>query len=77
MILLYGNPMSAGSSVLRAFSTSNACFTCDEPSSKRVCGVGLGPKAAKATFAALHSAESHESDSKRRRCWENVIDAAC
>ena len=31
-------------SVLRAFSASNASFTRDEPSSKRVGGVGLGPK---------------------------------
>ena len=54
--------MSVGSSVLRAFSASNACFARDELSSKRVGGVGLGrqpsklrswrctqPRAAKAT----------------------------
>ena len=40
-ILLYGTRKSVGSSVLRAFFASNACFTRDEHSSKRVGGVGL------------------------------------
>ena len=49
----------------------------DKPSSKRVGGVGLGTKAARATlFVALHSAESRESYNKRSCCWENVIDTA-
>ena len=43
-VLLYGTRTSAGSSVLRAFFASNACFTHDEPSSKRVGGVGLRQK---------------------------------
>ena len=30
--------------VLRVFSPSKACITLDEPSSKRVVGVGLDPK---------------------------------
>ena len=44
------------------------CFARDEPSSKRVGGVGLQPKAAKATFVALHSAESRQSHSRCSRC---------
>ena len=43
-VLLYGSRKSVGSSVLRAFFASNACFTRDEPSSKRVGGVGLSRK---------------------------------
>ena len=35
---------SVGSSVLRAFFASNACFARDEPSSKRVGGLGLSRK---------------------------------
>ena len=34
------------------------------------------PKAAKATFVALHSAESRQSYSRRSRCWQNGIDNA-
>ena len=65
MILLYGSRKSVGSSVLPAFFASNACFARDEPSSKRVGGVGLSrkppklrswsctqPRAAKATAGA-------------------------
>ena len=42
---------SVGSSVLRAFSASNACYAGDEPSPKRVGGVGLrvGPNDAYST----------------------------
>ena len=40
-VLLYGSRKSVGSSVLRAFTASNACFARDEPSSRRVGGVGL------------------------------------
>ena len=47
---MYGARNSVGSSVLRAFLASNACFTRDEPSSKRVGGVGLSRKLPK-----LHS----------------------
>ena len=36
--------MPVGSSVLRAFYASNACFTRGDPSAKQVGGVGLGPK---------------------------------
>ena len=43
-VLLYGTRKSVGNSVLRAFFVSNACFTLDEPSSKRVGGVGLSRK---------------------------------
>ena len=43
-VLLYGSRKSFGSSVLRAFSASNACFACDEPLSKRIGGVGLSRK---------------------------------
>ena len=43
-VLLHGTRKSVGSSVLRAFFASNACFTRDEPSSKRVGGVGLSRK---------------------------------
>ena len=43
-MLLYGSSKSVGSSVLRAFSASNACFAREEPSSKRVGGVGLSQK---------------------------------
>ena len=39
--MLYGSRKSGGSSVLRAITASNACFARDEPSSKRVGGVGL------------------------------------
>ena len=62
---MYGSRKSVGSSVLRAFFASNACFTRDEPSSKRVGGIGLSrkppklrswgctqPRAAKATAGA-------------------------
>ena len=61
-VLPYGARNFVGSSVLRAFLARNACFTRDEPSSKRVGGVRLSrkppklrswrctqPKAAKAT----------------------------
>ena len=41
---MYGTRKSVGSSVLRAFFASNACFTRDEPSSKRVGGFGLSRK---------------------------------
>ena len=41
---MYGSRKSAGSSVLRALSASNACFTPDKPSLKPVGGVALGPK---------------------------------
>ena len=34
------------------------------------------PKAAKATFLALHSADSRHSYSRRRRCWQNGINNA-
>ena len=34
------------------------------------------PKAAKATFVELHSAESRQSYSRRSRCWQNGIDTA-
>ena len=49
-VLPYGTRKTAGSSVLRAFFAGNACFARDEPSSKRVDGVGLSRKPAK-----LHS----------------------
>ena len=73
---VYGSRKSVGSSVLRAFPASNACFARDEPSSKRVGGVGLQPKVAKATVVALHSAESRRSYSRRNRRWQNGIDTA-
>ena len=41
------NRLAALSAVLRAFFASNACFACDEPSSKRVGGVGLSRKPSK------------------------------
>ena len=40
-VLLYGSRKPVGSSVLRAFFASNACFTREEPLPKRVGGVGL------------------------------------
>ena len=43
-VLLYGTRKSVGSSVLRAFFAGNACFARDEPSSKRVGGLGLSRK---------------------------------
>ena len=46
-VVLYGARNSVGSSMLRAFLASNACFTRDEPSSKRVGGVGLSRKLSK------------------------------
>ena len=60
-VLLYGSRNSVDSSVLRAFPASNARFARDEPSSKRVGGVALQLRAAKATFVALHSAESRQN----------------
>ena len=41
-LMLYGTRKLVGSSVLRAFFASNACYARDQPSSKRVGGVGLG-----------------------------------
>ena len=41
---MYGARNPVGSSVLRAFLGTNACFTRDEPSSKRFSGVGLSRK---------------------------------
>ena len=41
---MYGSRKSVGSSVLGASFASNACFARDEPSSKRVGGVGLSGK---------------------------------
>ena len=43
-VLLYGSRKTVGSFVLRAFFASNASFARDEPSSKRVGGVGLSRK---------------------------------
>ena len=43
-VLLYSSRKSVGSSVLRAFFASNACFARDGPSSKRVVGVELSRK---------------------------------
>ena len=43
-VLLYGSRKSVGSSGLRRFLASKACFTRDEPSSTRVGGVGLSRK---------------------------------
>ena len=46
------------SSVLRAFSASNACFARDEPSSKRVGGVGLSRRPPTPyMFGVAHSRE--------------------
>ena len=74
MILLYDLGKSVGSSVLRAFFASNACFTRNEPSTKRLGGVGLGPHPPKlCSFVMVHSAESRPSYSKRSRCRKNVI----
>ena len=42
--MLYGSRKSVGGSVLRTFFASNACFARDEPSFKRVGGVGLRRK---------------------------------
>ena len=64
-VLLYGDRKPVGSSVLRAFTASNACFARNEPSS-RVGGVGLEPKAAKATFVTLHSAETYAAGERSR-----------
>ena len=41
---VYCSRKSVGSSVLRAFFASDACFVRDEPSSKRVGGVELSRK---------------------------------
>ena len=38
--------------------------------------MGFYPSAAKATFVALHSAESRQSYSRRSRCRQNDIDNA-
>ena len=43
-VLLYGKKKTAGSSALRAFSASNACFARNEPAFKRIGGVGLSRK---------------------------------
>ena len=43
-VLLYGTQKLVGSSVLCAFFARNAYFARDEPSSKRVGGVGLTRK---------------------------------
>ena len=74
-VLLYGTRKSVGSSVLRAFFASNACFTRDELSSKRVGGVGLSRKPPKLR-SFWHSAESRQSYSRRSRCRQNGIDNA-
>ena len=58
---LAGSRKSVGSSVIRAFSASNVCFARDEPSPKRIDGVGL-------------ISESRQSYSRRSRCWQNCID---
>ena len=55
----------------RATRASRATNLC--PS--RLVALGLA-EAAKATFVALHSAESHQSYSTRSRCWQNDIDNA-
>ena len=39
--MLYGSRKSVGSSVLRAFPASNACFARDGTSAKRIGGVEL------------------------------------
>ena len=43
-VLLYGSRKSVGSSVLRAFSASNACCPCDKLPSTHVGGVELSQK---------------------------------
>ena len=70
------NRLAALSAVHRAFFASNACFARDEPSSKRVGGVGLSRKTPKIMSVALHSAESRQSYSRRSRCWQNGINNA-
>ena len=67
-VLLYGSPKSVDGSVLRAFPASIAFFARDKPSPKRDCGVRLYPTAAIATFVALRSAESRQSNFRRSRC---------
>ena len=46
-ILPFGRRRSVGRSLLRAFFASNACLARDEPSSKRIGGLGLRRKPAK------------------------------
>ena len=48
------NRLAALSAVLRAFFASNACFTRDEPSSKRVGGVGLSQKPTQCSWRYTH-----------------------
>ena len=63
---------SVGSSVLRAFSASNGSAN---PRPSELVAWAL-PKAAKATFVKLHSAESCQSCSSCSRCWQHGIETA-
>ena len=61
------------------------CFARSSRATRASCATNLRPRglvalgsteAAKATFVALHSAESRQSYSRRSRCWQNGIDNA-
>ena len=76
-VLLYGSRKSVGSSVLRAFFASNACFARDEPSPKRVGGIGLSRKPPKLrSWRGTQPRAATATYSRRSRCWQNAIDNA-
>ena len=61
----------------RAFSASNPCFTRDEPSPKRVVGVGFRQKTPTlSSWRCTQPRAIRQSYSKRSRCWQKVIDTA-
>ena len=74
-VLLYGSRKSVDSSVLRTFFASNACLARDEPSSKRVGGIGLSRKPPKLKQAQPLLAKWHRRrallPSCDTRCWQS------
>ena len=84
-VLLYGSRTSLGCSALRAYSARNASFGRDQPSSKRVGGIGLAqkppelrlrrgtqPSAAKATAGVC---SRFVNDIDTARCCHRMIHA--
>ena len=62
---------------LRAFFAGNACFTRDEPLSKRAGGFGPSRKPLELrSWYCTQSTKSRQSYSRRSRCWQSGIDNA-
>ena len=76
--MLYGSRKSVGKLCFRAFSASNACFARDEPSSKWVDRVGLGPKPLKLRLSwRCTQPRAAKARASVAAVGENVIGTTC